>query len=347
MNIGPGTTGGWRLALRALVAGGFVAAGSARAEESKPPASPPATAPTSEQVAEIHAVAQSLWDTFVPESVKAEYELLGPAELAAFFKRVETAGGQEDLKAFAAFAHETRAAIAALQAMPDYADYADWLREQLADMEAAEEALTPPGPPPVAPPTEAPPKIPTEPKAGKKETVPLYDLWVGRMARRPRPARADEHLPVVRAAFAAEGVPEALVWLAETESSFNPRARSPVGARGLFQLMPETAKSLGLSLLPFDQRAQPQASARGAAAYLRKLHARFGDWPLALAAYNGGEGRVSRILKARGATDFAGIAEHLPAETRLYVPKVLATVRVRAGVAPGDLAAPTTPTSAR
>ncbi|MBC8011261.1 MAG: lytic transglycosylase domain-containing protein, partial [Burkholderiales bacterium] len=142
-------------------------------------------------------------------------------------------------------------------------------------------------------------------------------------------------------AFAAEGVPEALVWLAETESTFNPAARSPVGARGLFQLMPATAKSLGLSLMPFDERTQPEASARAAAVYLKKLHTRFGDWPLALAAYNAGEGRVGRTLKARGATDYAGIAEHLPSETKLYVPKVLATVQLRAGVTPEALGTPT------
>jgi membrane-bound lytic murein transglycosylase D len=239
--------------------------------------------------------------------------------------------------------------------LPDFADYADWLRERLDDMEAAQEAGAPPAavPIPVPPPVPVPPirpEKPAKPDAPRvpdkpsppKLNVPLYELWVGRIGRRSPPGGAQALLPVVRAAFAAEGVPEALVWLAETESSFNPRARSPVGARGLFQLMPETAKSLGLSLSPGDQRTQPQASARAAAAYLKKLHTRFGDWPLALAAYNGGEGRVGRLLKARGAKDFAGIAEHLPAETRLYVPKVLATVRVRSGVAPEDLAAPTT-----
>ena len=334
MIIGVGKTRCFRVAV------GVLLAGAVRAEEGRAPASPPpVAAPSAKEAAELHAVAESLWDAFVTESIKAEYELLGPDELLAFFKRLETAGGQEDLKGFAALAPETRAAITAMQALPDYADYADWLREQLADMEAAQEAVTPPRVPPVPPGGQTSPTDSLPPKA--KESVPLYDMWVGRVGRRPRPPGADEHLPTVRAAFAAEGLPEALAWLAETESSFNPRARSPAGARGLFQMMPDTAKALGLSLLPFDQRTQPQASARAAAAYLKKLYTRFGDWPLALAAYNGGEGRVSRTLKAQGAKDFAGIAEHLPAETRLYVPKVLATVRVRAGVAPGELAAPT------
>jgi membrane-bound lytic murein transglycosylase D len=70
------------------------------------------------------------------------------------------------------------------------------------------------------------------------------------------------------------------------------------------------------------------------------LHARFGDWPLAIAAYNGGETRVARVLKTRRATTYAGIAAHLPAETRLYVPKVLATVQVRTGLSPEELPAP-------
>ncbi len=293
-----------------------------------PPAEPPA--PTPEQVAELHRVASDLWDQFVPEAVKEEYELIPREEFIALLTRVETAGREEDLAAYASYAPETRAAIAALQALPDFADYADWLRQQLADMEFAGEAVR-------RQPT-VPPKHKAKPVAGAG--VPLYELWRGRMATRAAPARAAEYLPVVRAAFAAEGVPEALVWLAETESSFNPRARSPVGARGLFQIMPETARSLGLSLFPFDQRTNPERSARAAAVYLKSLYTRFGDWPLALAAYNAGQGRVARTLKERGAKDFAGIAAHLPAETRLYVPKVLATVNVRAGVTPEELAAP-------
>jgi len=327
-------------AVTLLAVGLGAATGDAGAEDAdaSAPEPAPATPPTKEQIVELHAVAQSLWDTFVPESIKAEYQLISAEELVALLQRVEKAGEQEDMTGFAALAPETRAAVAALQAMPDYAEYADWLRQQLADMEVAQELVTPPPKPPESSGKPAEPTPPSPPKMAEK--VPLYEMWVGRVSRRPRPPQADEFLFVVQEAFAAEGVPAALVWLAEIESSFNPRARSPAGARGLFQLMPDTAKALGLSLLPFDQRTHPQASARAAAAYLKKLHARFGDWPLALAAYNSGEGRVSRTLKARGAKDFAGIAEQLPAETRLYVPKVLATVRVRSGLTPDQLAAP-------
>jgi membrane-bound lytic murein transglycosylase D len=132
----------------------------------------------------------------------------------------------------------------------------------------------------------------------------------------------------------AEGVPPELAWLAEAESSLNPQARSPVGAKGLFQFMPETAKSMGLSTFLPDERTHPEKSARAAARYLRTLHGRFGNWALALAAYNAGEGRVSRTLAKHGAKSFTAIADALPAETRMYVPKVCALIAMRAGVPP-------------
>lgn len=290
-------------------------------DQSTAPATPETA--SDEDAAKLHAVAQDLWDEFVPDSIKAEYELIKPEQLQTLLSEVENAGQQESLAAFASHAPAARTAITALQALPAFADYAGWLRDQLEDMEAAQ--ISRQVPPPIR-------------RASTESTVPLFDLWLGRIAQHARPGRADEFLPTIRAAFVAEGVPESLVWLAETESSFNPNARSPVGARGLFQLMPATAKSLGLSLFPLDQRTHPQASAHAAAVYLRKLYARFGDWPLVLAAYNAGQGRVSRTLKAENATDFAGIADHLPAETQLYVPKVLATVQIRTGVTPARLA---------
>lgn len=222
----------------------------------------------------------------------------------------------------------------------EWSDYADWLSARANDREAALDATAQAGVTFHPPPSPAA-KIPDAPAVTPAQTIPLYDNWVKLMKDRPQPARAKDLLPALRAAFAAEGVPVELVWIAETESTFNPRARNRVGARGLFQIMPDTALSLGLSVGARDQRLQPSTSARAAARYLKYLHARFGDWPLALAAYNGGETRVARALKARRGTTFASIAAHLPAETRLYVPKVLATVQVRTGLSPEELPAPT------
>jgi membrane-bound lytic murein transglycosylase D len=156
-------------------------------------------------------------------------------------------------------------------------------------------------------------------------------MWAGRVQDRPVPAKATELMPALRAAFAAEGVPPAIAWLAEAESSFNPNARSPAGAKGLYQLTPDTARTLGLSTFLPDDRTDPAKSARAAARYLRELHAKFDDWPLTFAAYNAGEGRVSRALAAKKAHDFAGIADSLPAETRMYVPKVCALIAKRTG----------------
>lgn len=173
----------------------------------------------------------------------------------------------------------------------------------------------------------------------KAAPLPYYDLWLARVRSRPAPANAASLMPRLRAAFVAEGAPPELAWLAEAESSMNPSARSPVGAKGLFQFMPETARGLGLSTFLPDERSDPDKSARAAARYLRGLHTKFGEWPLALAAYNAGEGRVSRLLAARRATTFAAIAGALPAETRMYVPKVCALVTVRAGVSPDKIGA--------
>lgn len=165
--------------------------------------------------------------------------------------------------------------------------------------------------------------------------------WARRIAQRTAPPRAAELAPQLKVVFRAQGVAPELVWLAEVESSFDPEARSPSGARGLFQFMPAAAKRFGLSLFPSDERSNPEKSARAAAQYLRFLHGKFGDWPLALAAYNAGEGRIGRELDKVKRRSFDAIADRLPAETRFYVPKVLATIAARENVDPFALPAPT------
>jgi membrane-bound lytic murein transglycosylase D len=127
-------------------------------------------------------------------------------------------------------------------------------------------------------------------------------------------------------------VPAQLVWLAEVESGFDGRARSPAGAVGVFQLMPDTARHFGLSLWPRDQRRQPEMAAQAAAKYLHELYHQFGDWRLAVAAYNCGPETVQKSLKRHHAKSYEHIAAHLPAETQMYVPKVEATILHREGV---------------
>lgn len=129
--------------------------------------------------------------------------------------------------------------------------------------------------------------------------------------------------------FRNEGVPCSLAWMAQVESGLNPEAVSSVGAVGLFQLMPSTAERFGLKIFPVDERKDPDKSARAAALYLRQLHKEFGEWGLALAAYNAGEGRVRRTLREQKTRTCLEVLPHLPAETRKYVPRVMAIAALR------------------
>ena len=299
----------------------FLAAGLAAAE---PPPAPKPAEPSSDEVYEL---GKSLFDQYAPAEIKEQYEFPSRERWDEFAARLQHALDSDNLAELAAYEPEARAALEALHALPGYEDYADWLAARLDYIEAAKQATRLPPPPP--------------PKPGQlASAIPYYDLWLQRVRARPAPARADELMPILRAAFAAEGVPAEVAWLAEVESSLDPAARSPSGAKGLFQLMPITARSLGLSTLLPDERANAEKSAHAAARYLQTLHAKFGEWPLAFAAYNAGEGRVRRILAARDGHKFADIAAALPSETRMYVPKVCATIAVRTGVTPEKLGPP-------
>src|SRR5215475_9399902 len=133
-----------------------------------------------------------------------------------------------------------------------------------------------------------------------------------------------------------EKVPVELLAVALVESGFNPLALSPKGARGVWQLMPETAARYGLTVSATDDhRTHPEHSTRAAARYLRDLYRQFGDWKLALAAYNWGENKVQRVIDRTGIRDFDRLARRglLPAETRKYVPTVLAVWAKLSGAA--------------
>jgi len=209
-----------------------------------------------------------------------------------------------------------------LEAHEETQPYAAWLKSRLDYFEAAQEmqALAPVP----RPETNAVPSNPTF----KVE----QEIWVKKVAPRPWPKAAKELVPQLKPIFASERVPEELVWLAEVESGFDASAESPAGALGMFQLMPATAKQYGLSLWPFDERKQPEPAARAAAKQLRRLYGQFGDWRLAVAAYNCGEGRVQKALSRYKTKSYERIATHLPAETQMYVPKVEATISLREGV---------------
>jgi membrane-bound lytic murein transglycosylase D len=305
--------------------------------------SPPSTGDAPAGSAELFELGRQLFEQLAPPEIKAEYEFPSKERWDEFAVRLQRALEGDSLQDLAVYLPEARLALSGLRAFPEYGEYADWLEQRIDEIEVANQLTAQPPPstpssPPAPPPQRGPPPPAPAPRVGSP--VPHYDLWVARVRGRPLPTRAAELMPRLRNAFVAEGVPPELAWLAEAESSLNPAARSPAGAKGLFQFMPETARSLGLDTFMPDERSDPDKSARAAARYLRSLHGRFGNWPLALAAYNAGEGRVSRALAARGAKDFASVANTLPAETRMYVPKVYALMALRTGVAPEKLPPP-------
>jgi soluble lytic murein transglycosylase-like protein len=136
-----------------------------------------------------------------------------------------------------------------------------------------------------------------------------------------------DRFPLVASILRENGLPPNLTGVVAVESGFNPLALSRKGARGLWQLMPATARRYGLIVEPrLDERIDPLKSTQAAAAYMKDLFAQFQDWPLALAAYNAGEARVARALARTGARDFWTLRRHaaLPEETLRYVPVVLA-----------------------
>ena len=225
----------------------------------------------------------------------------------------------------AALKDAVRALIPLLEQYEETLPYALWLKTRMDYLEAADQLrLIVPGPK-VAPGQTR--KSPPNPAPQKER-----EIWITRLANRSYPENAKPYVSRLKTIFASEGVPPELVWMAEVESSFDPRVRSPAGAAGLFQLMPATAKHYGLhTTWPWDQRLNPEPSARAAAQYLKHLHGQFHDWRLALAAYNAGEGTVQDLLSRRKAHGFDAIASRLPAETQMYVPRVEATLLRREG----------------
>jgi membrane-bound lytic murein transglycosylase D len=145
-----------------------------------------------------------------------------------------------------------------------------------------------------------------------------FQLWLNRSGR---------YMPLMRQIFREYDLPEDLVFVSLIESGFNPYAYSRSHAVGAWQFMKGTGRKYGLRIDRYiDERRDVVKSTHAAAAYLKDLYAMFNSWPLALASYNGGEGRVGRAMKRTNAEDFWELraTRHLHPETRNYVPKFMA-----------------------
>ena len=155
------------------------------------------------------------------------------------------------------------------------------------------------------------------------------DAPSGRAIARTWAKKAGRFAPAIRAELARAGLPLDLVWLSLLESGHNPTIASPVGAAGLWQFMPDAARSYGLTVDRWvDERLDPERSTQAAIRYLSDLYRRFGSWDLAMAAYNMGYGGLSRSVRKFNTNSFWELARYeagIPWETTLYVPKILAT----------------------
>ncbi len=161
--------------------------------------------------------------------------------------------------------------------------------------------------------------------------INFYARGRGRRTLEVGYSRLNYYRPMMSRVFREEGLPEWLLAAAFVESTYNPTAGSNKQAVGIWQFIPGTGARYGLQRTVWtDERTHPEKSTRAAARYLRDLYALFGDWKLALAAYNWGENRVARLIRRTGIRDFWTLAAkgYFPAETANYVPAILAAAQL-------------------
>lgn len=165
-----------------------------------------------------------------------------------------------------------------------------------------------------------------------RQFIAYFTKGRGRVTMEAGFQRSARYRHMAERIFKEEGVPTDLIWLAQVESGWNPYALSWASAKGIWQFIPSTGTRFGLAQNYWvDERSNPEKSTRAAARYLKWLSNRYkGDWMLALAAYNTGEGNVDSAIARSGSRDFWRIHRlgYLAQETRNYVPAILAVVTV-------------------
>jgi membrane-bound lytic murein transglycosylase D len=182
--------------------------------------------------------------------------------------------------------------------------------------------------------------LPEEPAPKWELTIPDHpaiDNWVSRFSGKNHSSfqtqldRAHFYAAPAQEIFERKGLPKDLIYVALVESGFSPTARSHANAVGMWQIVSKTGNRFGLEQNKWvDERRHPMKAAKAAANYLSLLYDQFGSWSLALAAYNAGENAVQGTLDKSGLKTFWDLLDngYLPAETRDYVPKVFAAVKI-------------------
>ncbi len=165
------------------------------------------------------------------------------------------------------------------------------------------------------------------------QVLALIEAYQGRLKEQYQAGirRSGRYLTMMRRVFAEEGLPQDLVYLAQVESTFKVSAYSRARAKGLWQFIASTGRIYSLRNNHWvDERSDPEKATRAAARHLRDLNQRFGDWYLAMAAYNAGPGKIDRAIRALKTRDFWRLARSrfLRRETRNYVPAILASILI-------------------
>ncbi len=167
-------------------------------------------------------------------------------------------------------------------------------------------------------------------------TNPLIQQFInyyqgrGRATMETGMRRSGQFMKMARKIFREEGVPEDVTWLGQVESAWRPRAQSWAAASGLWQFIPSTGATYGLRQTAWvDERNSYEKATRASARYLKDLARHYkGDWELAMAAYNTGQGNVDRAISRAGRANFWAIYPYIAQETRNYVPNILATILI-------------------